>query len=141
MLLPDDERPCNQSRETRRILAQAGDIGDATLALCQQWFEHEARVGQRKLRGVVGLPKRFPRRMIDQACAQALQESVRNYKSIKNLTERLLAKALAEIDALLQAELGLEQHHPLIGEGEDYADLFARAATASAAIDTTKETP
>lgn len=141
VLLPDDERPFNPSRETRRILAQAGDIGDATLALCQKWFEHEGRVGQRKLRGVVGLTKRFPRRLIDQACAQALQENVRTYKSIKNLTERLLARALAEIDAPLQAELDLEQHHPLIRDGEDYADLFTRAATASAAITPTKETP
>jgi hypothetical protein len=141
VLLPDNERPFNPSRETRRILAQAGDIGDATLRLCQQWFDDEGRVGQRKLRGVVGLAKRFPRRLIDQACAQALQENVRNYKSIKNLTERLLAKALAEIDAPMQAELDLEQHHPLIRESEDYADLFTRAATASAAIAPTKETP
>ena len=83
----------------------------------------------------------YARRLIDQACAQALQENVRTYKSIKILTERLLAQALAEIDAPLQAELDLEQHHPLIRDGEDYADLFTRAATASAAIDTTKETP
>ena len=68
VLLPDDERPFHPSRETRRILAQAGDIGDATLALCQQWSEHEGRVGQRKLRGVGGLAKRFLRRLIDQAC-------------------------------------------------------------------------
>lgn len=141
VLLPDDERPFNPSRETRRILAQASDIGEATLALCQQWFEHEGRVGQRKLRGVVGLAKRFPRRLIDQACAQALQENVRTYKSIKTLTERLLARALAEIDAPLQGELDLEQHHPLIRDGEDYADLFTRAANASAAIAPTKETP
>jgi hypothetical protein len=70
-----------------------------------------------------------------------LQENVRTYKSIKILTERLLAQALAEIDAPLQAELDLEQHHPLIRDGEDYADLFTRAATASAAITPTKETP
>ena len=141
VLLPDDERPFNPSRETRRILAQAGDIGDATLRLCQQWFEHEGRVGQRKLRGVVGLARRYPRRLIDQACAQALQENARTYQSIKNLTERLLAQAMAEIDAPRQAELNLEQHHPLIREGDDYADLFTRAATASTAIDPTKETP
>ena len=89
---------------------------------------------------MVGLAKRFPRRLIDQACAHALRENERNYKSIRNLTERLLAKALAGIDAPLQAELDLQQHHQLIGEGEDYADLFARAATASAVVDTAKET-
>lgn len=34
-----------------------------------------------------------------------------------------------------------EEGSRLIREGDDYADLFTRAATASAAIDTTKETP
>lgn len=108
VLLPDDEWPFNPSRETRRILAQAGDIGEATLRLCQQWFEHEGRVGQRKLRGVVGLARRYPRRLIDPACAHALRENVRSYQSIKNLTERLLAQAMAEYDAPLQRQ---RRHH------------------------------
>jgi transposase len=138
VLLPDDERPFNPSRETRRILAQAGDIGASTLQLCQRWFEHDGRVGQRKLRGVVGLAKRFPRRLIDQACAQALAENVNTFRSIKALTERLLAKALAEIDAPVQCELELEQRHPLIRDGGDYADLFNQAAQVSAALPTTE---
>lgn len=138
VLLPDNERPFNPSRETRSILAQARDIGDATLALCQHWFEHDGRVGHRKLRGVVGLAKRYPRRLIDQACAQALAENVRSFQSIKALTERLLANALAEIDAPVQGELDLEQQHPLIRDGADYADLFASAAHASATLTTTE---
>jgi hypothetical protein len=136
--LPDNERPFNPSRETRSILAQAREIGDATLALCQHWFEHDGRVGHRKLRGVVGLAKRYPRRLIDQACAQALAENVRSFQSIKALTERLLANALAEIDAPVQGELDLEQQHPLIRDGADYADLFASAAHASATLTTTE---
>lgn len=92
---------------------------------------HEGRIGQRKLRRVVGLAKRYLRRLIDQACTQVLQEDVRNYNSIKNLTERLLAQALAELD--------LELHHPLIRDSEDYADLFTRGAHGSAAIAPTKE--
>ena len=66
LLLPDDERPFNLSRETRRILSQAAGIGPSTLALCQHWFERDGRVGQRKLWGIVGLVKRYPRRLIDQ---------------------------------------------------------------------------
>lgn len=139
VLLPDDERPFNPSRETRRILAQAGEIGDATLQLCQRWFERDGRVGQRKLRGVVGLAKRYPRRLIDQACAQALAENVNTYKSIKTLTERLLNQALAEIDAPCQQELALEQRHPLIRDSGDYADLFSQAAQASADLHATGE--
>lgn len=139
VLLPDDERPFNPSRETRRILSQAGEIGPATLQLCQQWFERDGRVGQRKLWGIVGLAKRYPRRLIDQACATALRENVRSYKSIENLTARLLGVALAEIDAPVQGELDLTQHHPLIRDGDDYADLFTLGAQNSAALPPTKE--
>jgi hypothetical protein len=35
LLLPDDERPCNSSREMRRILSQAVEIGPSTPVLCQ----------------------------------------------------------------------------------------------------------
>lgn len=139
VLLPDDERPFNPSRETRGILAQAGEIGAATLALCQQWFAQDGRVGHRKLRGVVGLAKRFPRRLIDQACSQALQDNVRSYQSIKALTERLLAQALAELDAPPARERELAQQHHLIRHGDDYADLFTQAAQASAATSTIQE--
>ena len=132
LLLPDDERPFNPSRETRRILSQAAEIGPSTLALCQHWFERDGRVGQRKLWGIVGLVKRYPRRLIDQACAQALRENVGSYKAITHLTERLLNAALADIDALIQGELDLTQQHPLIRDGDDYADLFTLGAFSSA---------
>lgn len=141
VLLPDAERPFNPSRETRRILGQAEQIGPAALQLCQQWFEREGRLGQRKLWGIVGLVKRYPRRLIDQACAQALRENVTTYKSIQNLTERLLAAALADIDAPVQGELDLIQQHPLIRDGDDYADLFTLGAQNSAALPPTKEQP
>jgi hypothetical protein len=88
---------------------------------------------------VVGLARCYPRRLIDQACAQALAENVNTYKSIKVLTERLLAQALAEMDAPRQQELALEQRHPLIRDSGDYADLFSRAAQASAALPATGE--
>jgi transposase len=139
VLLPDDERPFNPSRETRRILTQATEIGPATLQLCEQWFERDGRVGQRKLWGIVNLVKRYPRRLIDQACAQALRENVHSYKSIQILTERLLGAALADIDAPVQGELELTQQHPLIRDGDDYADLFTFGAQSSAALPPTKE--
>lgn len=141
VLLPDDERPFNLSRETRGILAQAGEIGAATLALCQKWFEQDGRVGHRKLRGVVGLAKKYPHRLIEQACTQAMQENVRSYLSIKTLTERLLAQALAAAEAPPEDTPGLAQQHPLIRDGGDYADLFAQAAQASAATSPTRNPP
>jgi transposase len=139
--LPDDERLFNPSRETRRILAQAAAIGPAAAQLCQSLFEQEGRVGQRRLWGIVGLVRRYPRRLIDQACALALNEGVRGYPQIKDLTERLFQEAIGAIDAPVQGELDLIQHHPLIREGDDYADLFSLGATQSADHPPTDEEP
>jgi len=134
VLLPNDERPFNPSRETHRILAQAKAIGPATEQLCQRLFDLEGRVGQRRLWGIVGLARRYPRRLIDQACAMALQEGGRSYKQIKALTERLLSETLAALDAPVQHELLLTQDDPLIRGGDDYADLFTLGAQNSAAL-------
>ncbi len=139
VILPNDERPFNPSRETRRILAQAEAIGPATEQLCQRLFDSEGRVGQRRLWGIVGLARRYPRRLIDQACAMALQDGGRSYKQIKALTERLLAQALANLDAPVQGELVLTQDDPLIRGGDDYADLFTRGAQTSADLQPTLE--
>jgi transposase len=133
VILPDAERLFNPSRETRRILTEAKAIGPAAEQLCQRLFDKEGRVGQRRLWGIVSLAKRYPRRLIDRACAMALHEGVGSYQQIKALTERLLNDALANIDAPLQGELGLTQDDPLIRSGEDYADLFTLGAQRSAA--------
>ena len=140
VILPDDERPFNPSRETRRILAQAKAIGPSAEQLCQSLFDSEGRVGQRRLWGIVGLVKRYPRRLIDRACALALHDGVRSYKQIKALTERLLNEALADIDAPVQGELTFTQDDPLIRGGDDYADLFNLGAQNSAALPTTTPT-
>lgn len=134
VLLPSDERPYNPSRETRSILAQARQIGPATLALCQQWFEHDGRVGHRRLRGVVALARRYPRRIVEQACERALRDGVRHYPSLQAAAEQLLQQALAALDTPIQGELDLTQQHRLIRDGDAYADLFALGAKASAAL-------
>ena len=134
VILPNDERPFNPSRETHRILSQAKAIGPATEQLCRRLFDLEGRVGQRRLWGIVGLARRYPRRLIDQACAMALQEGGRSYQQIKALTERLLSETLAALDAPVQHELLLTQSDPLIRGGDDYADLFTLGAQNSAAL-------
>ena len=133
VILPDDERLFNPSRETRRILTQAKGIGPAAEQLCQRLFDKEGRLGQRRLWGIVGLAKRYPRRLVDRACAMALHEGIGGYKQIKALTERLLNEALDDIDAPVQGELVLTQDDPLIRSAEDYADLFTLGAQRSAA--------
>ena len=73
VVLPDDERLFNPSRETRHILAQAKAIGaDAATGCARPAVRREGRVGQRKLWGIVGLAERYPRRLVDSACARAV---------------------------------------------------------------------
>jgi len=99
VVLPQAERVFNPSRETRRILAQACAIGPDALRLCEMLFAIEGRVGQRKLWGIVALAERYPRRLIDTACATAIADGLHSDRHVKALTERLVADALAALDA------------------------------------------
>jgi len=139
VVLPQDERVFNPSRETRLILRQAAEIGPQASRLCQLLFAIEGRVGQRKLWGIVGLHKRFPASCVDAACAQALEQGVYSYKRVLALSERAFADALATIEAAATAGTpaqpchALTQQHDLIREPEVYADLFTHAAMAACA--------
>lgn len=134
VVLPQEERIFNPSRETRRILAQARSIGAETERLCQLLFAVEGRVGQRKLWGIVGLARRYPHALLERACAQALADGVHSYQHVKALADRLVAQELARLDqcAPAQGELGLVQEHPLIRAANVYAELFARCTAQSA---------
>ena len=132
VVLPNEERLFNPSRETRTILKQAQAIGPAALQLCETLFGREGRVGQRKLWGIVGLVRHYPRRIVDLACQMALRDGIHGYGTIKALAERLTDEALEHLDAPVQNELALTQNHPLIRDGADYADLFTLGAQQSA---------
>ena len=134
VVLPIEERVFNPSRETQRILGQAKAIGVAAHRLCEILFEREGRVGQRKLWGIVGLVRRYPRRLIDAACARAMQEGVYSYGHVKTLTEQLMEEALILLDAPTTGEVALTQSHALIRPGNDYADLFTLGAQQSATL-------
>lgn len=134
VVLPMNERVFNPSRETQRILGQAQAIGAGTHKLCQTLFEREGRLGQRKMWGIVGLVRRYPRRLIEAACERAMQEGVSSYAHVKTLTEHLMADALALLDAPNPGELSLTQSHALIRAGDDYADLFTLGAQQSATL-------
>ena len=132
VVLPADERVFNPSRETRHILAQATAIGADAARLCELLFAVEGRVGQRKLWGIVSLAQRYPRKLVNSACARALADGIHSYRHVKAATEKLVTEALAAIDRAdapaRQGELALTQDHPLIRSTDDYAELFARGA-------------
>jgi transposase len=126
--LPQDERPFNPSRQTALLLASAGDIGPQTKALCQHMFDAEGRVGQRAMWGIVGLAKKYPARLVEQACDQALRNHVYRYKQVRAIVERLFEQALERLDQAPQLALPLTQDHPLIRPPAEYGELFSLGA-------------
>ena len=139
VVLPQEERVFNPSRETRLILRQAAEIGPQASRLCQLLFAIEGRVGQRKLWGIVGLARRYPAHCVETACGQALEQGIYSYKRMLALTERVFAEALATLEAASaradvpdSAASALTQRHELIREADEYADLFAHAAAVTA---------
>ena len=135
VVLPMDERVFNPSRETRFILKQADAIGMDAARLCQMLFAIEGRVGQRKLWGIVHLADRYPRQMVNTACAQAIDDGVHSYRHVKAITERLVAQALAQLDAAptatQAAPASTTQTHDLIRNPQEYGELFAMATAAT----------
>ena len=142
VVLPMAERVFNPSRETRFILNQARSIGPQAARLCEMLFAIEGRVGQRKLWGIVNLARRYPHRFIDAACAGAMEQGVHSYRHVKALTERLVADALAALQADTPTPSAspsmLTQQHALIRSADEYGDLFAHAATATQSLESTQ---
>ena len=142
VVLPMAERVFNPSRETRFILSQARAIGPQAARLCEMLFAIEGRVGQRKLWGVVNLARRYPHRFIDAACGAAMEQGVHSYRHVKALTERLVADALAALEAVCPAPSAsastLTQQHALIRSADEYGDLFTHAATATQSCESTQ---
>jgi transposase len=132
LVLPEDERPFNPSRQTRYLLSQAEAIGPQTHALCQRLFHTQGRVGQRSMWGILALADKYPVRILEQACAAALASNVRSSKPLRVIANRLLEQALVRLEHSPQGELPLTQEHALIRPASDYSEFFTHSARASA---------
>ncbi len=130
--LPDAERVFNPSRQTRRILKQTEAIGPNTHQLCQQLFEQRGREAHKSMWGIVGLSKRYPDCILEQATASALAQHIRSYTGVRDLAEQALSRVIDQHEAG-QGELSLEtpaltQQDDLIRNPAEYADFFALGA-------------
>lgn len=139
--LPEDERVFNPSRQTKTLLARASDVGPQTAAVCQRLFDSQGREAHRRLWGIVGLAKRYPAWILEQACAQASGQALPSYKVIRTLADQCLAKLAERLDPR-QADLALEapaltQTHELIRDVAEYGAFFQRASGQAAAADST----
>lgn len=134
LLLPEAERVFNPSRQTHYLLAQAESIGPSTHALCRDLFEREGRVGQRNMWGILGLAKRYPPRIIEQACAEALARHVRSAKQVRLIADTVFEAAVARLDCAAPAAPTLTQQHPLIRPAAEYSAFFTASAQQSASL-------
>jgi hypothetical protein len=86
--------------------------------------------------GIVGLARnrRYPKRMIEQACGLALEQGVRSSKSIRQTVESLLDEAIARLDGeasgVPAASCALIQSHELIRPTAEYAEHFKQSVLA-----------
>jgi transposase len=140
IVMPQAERVFNPSRETRYILKQADQIGPQAARLCRMLFGIEGRLGQRKLHGIVNLSRRYPSRFVDAACAAAIEQGIHSYKHVKALTERMVAEALAALEAADTApdpgRSELAQANALIRDTREYGSLFTLATRTRANTNT-----
>jgi transposase len=121
VVLPDEERPFNPSRQTELLWKLASEIGPSCLGVCRQWFTREGRVGQRRMWGLVGLARKHPPAIVEQACVRAALEQRVTLKAIT-----LLVIELAERASSVEPP-PLTQQHELIRDAADYDEFFSVA--------------
>jgi hypothetical protein len=122
--LPDAERVFNPSRQTHRILDLAHTIGAKTHALCLGLFDQRGREAQKTMWGIVGLGRRFPARILEQAVETAVVREHRSVKAIRAIAEELLQQALEQMQEQPTPAAPLTQQHELIREPSLYAEFF-----------------
>jgi transposase len=126
VLLPEEERIFNPSRQTRQILRQAEKIGPNAQALCQRLFDKRGREAQKSMWGIVALVPRFPVSIVEQAATAAIARHLSSSKAVRAIAEQLLAQAIARLDA--ESPPPLTQQHELIREPSEYAGFFEQNA-------------
>lgn len=80
------------------LLANAGPIGPQTRALCQHMFDAEGRPGQRAMWGIVGRSRKYPTRLVEQACAHAISNGIYRFRHVRATVERLFEHALEQVE-------------------------------------------
>jgi hypothetical protein len=106
VVLPNNERPFNPSWQAAFLLSSAGSIGPQTKALCQQMFGTEGRVGQRAMWGIVGLSRKYPARLVEQACAHAISNRIYRYKHVRATVQRSFEQVTAAPQLALPLHAG-----------------------------------
>lgn len=87
---------------------------------------------------------RYPKRLIEKACALALEQGVRSPKAIRQTVESLLQEAIVQIETPggsggSDAKPSLTQVHELIRQTSEYAVHFKQTVSALQCQSETKQ--
>ncbi len=132
VMMEEEDRIFNPSRQTNFLFSKAGKIGPATKELCELLFKEEGRMGQRRMQGIVNMARRFEACHIEEASTKAVNAGLRSCKAVRRLVE-ILAK---RDQAAKEEENDLTQDHALIRAPEDYGAFWNQnAAGADSGLD------
>jgi hypothetical protein len=106
-----EDNPRKTPIGTTQLLARAARVGTHIGSLCQQIYQQQGAPGIRRILGVLSLARRFGATITDQACAEALELRIYEYRFVRRYLER-------------QPKLTLKQVDPLIRELIQYRDLI-----------------
>ena len=144
--LPEAERVFNPSRQTHQILSRAERLGPQTHELCRLLFEQRGREAQKSMWGILGLSRRYPAGIVEQAATVALLRHIHSYKAVRALADQLLGAAITRLDAqqpelaLVDGASPLTQQHELIRPSTEYAEFFNRSTGSQPPIEPSGET-
>ncbi|HEX8893718.1 MAG TPA: IS21 family transposase, partial [Terriglobales bacterium] len=109
----DEDRPRRTPPHTHRLLARAHKAGAHIGALCDAIHHRQGEAGLRRIMGVLSLAKKYGCSAVDQACAEALELGVAEYRFVRRFLERNP-----------QVPLTLRQVDPLIRDLIQYRELI-----------------
>ena len=119
--MDEKDRIFNPSRQTRYLFARAAEIGPHTKNLCKMLFAEEGRPGQRRMRGIVDLARKFAACHIEQAAQLAVRKGLRKCRVIRRMVQDI-SKQQKPVSQ--PSNETLIQQHQLIRPPEDYQLFF-----------------
>jgi transposase len=126
VFMDEKDRIFNPSRQTHYLFAKAAEIGPHTKELCKALFNEEGRPGQRRMRGIVDLARKFEAGYIEQAARIAVSKGLRKCRVIRRLVQDISNQQKPALQSTLDETL--IQKHQLIRPPEDYALFFEQHA-------------
>jgi len=108
-----EDRPKRTPAKVQTLIARAAKAGEHIGVVSKEILSRDGELGARRILGVLSLAKKYGAKAVDDACADALEIGVPNYRFLRRYLERKPS-----------APITLRQVDPLIRELTHYRDLI-----------------